>query len=389
MLSVLLSGMASVFRREGTQFFHADFRDAKGIRRHRSTKVTSRKEAEKIAAKYEEAAQKRRTFVQVKQVISDLHEEITGETVKAISLRDFISDWLKEKEAETKPATMEFYRSATTRFADFIGTKDNGDIFNVSRPSVVQYRGELLETMSSTSTNHHLKCIKMLFRAAKKNGIIAEDPAESVDTVRKSEEGTERLPFELDDIKKVLALADDEWKSIILVGLYIGQRLSDVAKLEWSAVDLDSEKITLVTTKTGRRMSLPIATPLKNHLTKTPKEKRQGPLHPHAAAVFAKTGKVSTLSNQFAKLLAAAGLREKVSHTKTKSGRGAKRDLNALSFHSLRHTAVSLLKAAGVDQATVMEMIGHESEQMSAHYTHVGEESLKKAAAKLPDIVSE
>jgi hypothetical protein len=34
-------------------------------------------------------------------------------------------------------------------------------------------------------------------------------------------------------------------------------------------------------------------------------------------------------------------------------------------------------------------MIGHESEQMSAHYTHVGEESLKKAAAKLPDIVSE
>lgn len=82
MLSVLLSGMASVFRREGTKFFHADFRDAKGIRRHRSTKVTNRKEAEKIAAKYEEAAQKRRTFAQVKQVISDLHEEITGETLK-------------------------------------------------------------------------------------------------------------------------------------------------------------------------------------------------------------------------------------------------------------------------------------------------------------------
>lgn len=183
--------MAPGFRREGTQFFHADFRDAKGIRRHRSTKVTSRKEVEKIAAKYEEAAQKRRTFAQVKQVISDLHEEITGETVKAVSLRDFINDWLKEKEAETKPSNMDFYRSATTRFADFIGTKDNGGIFNVGRPSVVQYRGDLLKTMSSTSTNHLLKCTKMVSRPPNENGIIAEDHAESVDTVRKSEEGTE------------------------------------------------------------------------------------------------------------------------------------------------------------------------------------------------------
>jgi site-specific recombinase XerD len=52
----------------------------------------------------------------------------------------------------------------------------------------------------------------------------------------------------------------------------------------------------------------------------------------------------------------------------------------------LRHTAVSLLKDAGIPAASVMEFIGHDSEQMSQHYTHVGIEQLSKAAASLPDI---
>jgi hypothetical protein len=32
----------------------------------------------------------------------------------------------------------------------------------------------------------------------------------------------------------------------------------------------------------------------------------------------------------------------------------------------------------------VMELVGHDSEQMSAHYTHVGQEALEKATAALP-----
>jgi hypothetical protein len=33
---------------------------------------------------------------------------------------------------------------------------------------------------------------------------------------------------------------------------------------------------------------------------------------------------------------------------------------------------------------TVMELVGNDSEQMSAHYTHAGQDTLKKAAAMLP-----
>ena len=35
-----------------------------------------------------------------------------------------------------------------------------------------------------------------------------------------------------------LSVADDEWRSMILFGLYTGARLSDVASLTWENIDL-------------------------------------------------------------------------------------------------------------------------------------------------------
>jgi integrase len=93
-----------------------------------------------------------------------------------------------------------------------------------------------------------------------------------------------------------------------------------------------------------------------------------------------------TLSNQFSDLLAQAGLREKGSHKRKGKGRAEKRKSGGLSFHALRHTAVSLLKDAGIPEAVVMELVGHDSKAMSAHYTHVGTEALEKAVGSLPSV---
>src|SRR6202008_2176041 len=101
--------------------------------------------------------------------------------------------------------------------------------------------------------------------------------------------------------------------------------------------------------------------------------------------VTTKKRNASRLSNEFVDLLASVGLRDPVPHAHTGKGSGGRRAARELSFHSLRHTAVSLLKDAGIPQAVVQELIGHDSEQMSALYTHVGPEALERAAA-LPEI---
>jgi integrase len=160
-----------------------------------------------------------------------------------------------------------------------------------------------------------------------------------------------------------------------------------LALLRWSQIDLTREEIRLTARKTGKLRLVPIAAPLREHLlTIAGGDNPEAPVHPRASGIMtAQNGRVATLSNQFSALLVACGLREAQSHDKG-VGRKGKRAGFDLSFHSLRHTAVSLLKDAGVPDAVVMALVGHESAAVSHRYTHVGKEALAKAAKTLPEI---
>jgi integrase len=144
-----------------------------------------------------------------------------------------------------------------------------------------------------------------------------------------------------------------------------------------------------VTGKTGRRVLIPLAGPLKPHVESlSAPDYPEAPVHPRAYATLLRQGKAGGLSNRFADLLAQAGLREKQPHRKTHGiGRGVRSSSGGLSFHCLRHTAVSILKEAGVPAAVVMELIGHDSPEISTHYTHIGREALADAAARFPDVL--
>ncbi len=64
-----------------------------------------------------------------------------------------------------------------------------------------------------------------------------------------------------------------------------------------------------------------------------------------------------------------------------------KRTVSELSFHSLRHNTRSRLKKAGVPESVVRDIIGHESELVRRNYTHVDDETKRKAIRNLPDIL--
>ena len=110
------------------------------------------------------------------------------------------------------------------------------------------------------------------------------------------------------------------------------------------------------------------------------------PIHPRACAILERQGKTANLSNQFADLLARAGLRQKKDHKGHGKGRGVHREIEKLSFHSLRRTATTLLHQAGVPAAVAQAMIGHDSEAIHQQYVSVGREALEQAAASLPEL---
>jgi integrase len=55
-------------------------------------------------------------------------------------------------------------------------------------------------------------------------------------------------------------------------------------------------------------------------------------------------------------------------------------------FHSLRHSAVTMVKAPGVSDFIASEIVGHESAAVSRQYTHLTTDDKRVAMQRLPDM---
>lgn len=378
--------MASIWKHPESQYWTACFRDHNGKQRRVTTKATDRKKAKAIADALEKAVRTKRTLHQAQVALDRLHEEISGQKVSRKSLRDFANDWLETKVPETAPRTQVFYVASISKLVSFLGKRALEPLGEVTKDDIVAYRNSLAKQLSPSTANHDLKVTRMLFRAARCDHLIADDPAEFVSTIRQRDSDVKR-PFTLAEIAAVVDVADAEWRSLIFFAFYTGQRLSDLATLTWNNVDLHRSEVRLVTGKTGRRMIIPIAPALRVHIESMPaNHDPKAPLHPRASRVLAQRGNSSMLSRQFAELLARAGLREKTTHAGRGKTRSVRREVNAISFHSLRRTATTLLHEAGVAAAVAQALIGHDSEQIHNDYINVGRDALKNAVATLPTI---
>jgi integrase len=201
----------------------------------------------------------------------------------------------------------------------------------------------------------------------------------------KSTAESKRRAFTLAEIKRILkACGDDvEWRGLILFGLYLGQRLGDLAKLTWRAVDLNSGEIAFTAHKTGRRIVLPLVQPLTDYLAALAvSDNPNAYIFPDSA----KHKRTASLSNHFREILVDAGLVEPRNYKTNKKGRDQAREPSEISFHSLRHSAVTMLKAAGVSDFMAREIVGHDSTAVSRQYTHLTTDDKRAAMQQLPDV---
>jgi integrase len=138
----------------------------------------------------------------------------------------------------------------------------------------------------------------------------------------------------------------------------------------WNNLNLACGELRLSTRKTGRAIVLPLAASLRKQIEclLASSNEPSAPVHPKAFDLVERQRKTGNLSNQFAGLLAAAGLRQKKNHKSTGKGRGKRRNVEPLSSHSLRRTATTLLHKTGVPSAVAQALIGHDSEAMHELY---------------------
>jgi integrase len=384
--------MASIHKQPGKPNWFAAFIGPDGQRHFRSTGTPEKSLARRVALEFEQASRAARAGrlneSTVRKTLADLYALANGNQLSSSTIRDFFQAWLKRKSIEASDRTYERYETVVQHLLKCLGPKASKDISHLSAKDITDLRDNLSASLSPSSANYAVKVLRVALNQARRDGVVDTNEASRVSLIQRLAR-SQRRPFTLPELKSILLVANDEWRGMILTGLYSGLRLGDVAELTWSSLDLKNAKMTVQTGKTGRIVDLPIAAPLLNHFLSLPAgDDPQAPLFPDAYGARTRSHYGGTISNQFHEILVDAGLAKDRPHTSIGKGRGSTRQPSVLSFHSLRHTATSLLKNAGVSDAVARDIIGHESEAVSRNYTHIDMETKRKAVDAMPDVLA-
>jgi integrase len=391
--------MPSIHRQTGRPFWFCaysifDSQTHKLKRVFRSTKTSDRKQALEICRTWHKAALKARNGQLsvdaarevIAQGVSDVFTAANVELLPSASVKSWCETWLQAKAIETEGSTHERYKRIVGRFIDCIGAKAKRDLSTLQASDIARFRDREAKELARGTANLSLKVLRVCFGEAVRQGLLAVNPGVRVPVLKKSNE-PKRRPFTVAEIKRVLkACGDDvEWRGLVLFGLYLCQRLGDLAKLTWRAVNLETREIAFTTRKTGRRIVLPLVQSLIDYLTMLPaSDDPNAYIFPRAASAK----RTASLSNQFREIMADAGLVEPRTHEARGKSRTQARETSELSFHSLRHSAVTMLKASGLSDVFAREIVGHESAAVSRQYTHLSTDDLRAAMQRLPDVTN-
>jgi len=380
--------MASIHKdpRGKSPFWYCAYRLPNGKRTFRSTKLTDRKAAEEFCHRLEYASHQskegRLTQARARELISEIVEHATGEPLRNHTAEEWLREWLQGKKATKAQATSLKYTNAVNCFLASLGTRAKLNVNQIAPRDVHRFQqGEVDAGKYLSTCNDHVKIVRMAFTSARKLGYITHNPAEAVETLPEDSESPKQ-PFTLEQIKALLRHAEGDWKGVIMMTLYTGMRLKDVANLRWENVDLPNKWISFKAGKTRQRIKIPMHDALHEFLLELPApDSGDACLFPSLAEK--RTSGKSGLSQAFKRIMEEAQVRgEVVRERQGKSGRS----VGTLSFHSLRHTLVSLMANAGVPVEVRQKFTGHTSAEMNQHYTHHEVATLRAAVEKLPSL---
>jgi integrase len=378
--------MATVVKdaRGRSPYWIACYTDSIGRRLKKSTKLTNKKKALEIALALDHGEHLARTGAFTEARLRDLLEQtlarVTGEPVQHYTVETWLH-WWHERKSKARPASAVRYGQVVRDFISFLGSRAQLPLEHIADKDILAFRNaETKRGVSNKTANLAVKIVSMAFHDALRQGKVKFNPCIGLDPL--DEESAEREPFTSAEIRKLLGAATGDWKAAILFAYYTGARLSDVASMPWGAIDLDKRLISFTPKKTKRGkkvLRIPLHPDLEKELLKSPGV-GNAPLFPSLAGRG--SGGAHGLSPEFKTIMQKAGVHgEIIRHTAKGRGNTTK------SFHSLRHSFVSVLANAGIARELRQVLTGHASERMNEIYTHRELETVRDAISVIPTVV--
>lgn len=364
-----------------------------------------------------------------RELLSKLTEASTGSPLKFYTVRGWVADWLAMKSSTGKKTTLSRYRGHMNAFLGWLGEKADGRLESLTKADIRSFReairsgwsedskaasepkrgkGELPQAAPRTAktTNQYMSDVAGMLRSAVREGLLLASPAAALERLPE-DDSIQREIFTLAEIGKLVEFAGDtawndrlfskratadekmarsiDWQGMILAGFYIGLRLGDCGKLTIANLDPDRKYVSFIPAKTSRKkkkLTVPLHPRMRTWISE-----RGFPDDP-AAPIFpalhdTKVQGTQGLSAQFIAIMEHGGIDRRQMRQGVEGGQKAQ---YARSFHALRHSLTSTLANADVSEEIRRRIVGHESADVHAIYTHTERETLARALEKLPSV---
>ena len=277
--------------------------------------------------------------------------------------RKKFEDWAV---ASKKPGTAHSYKECLRRLGESFAGKRLGAISPID---VERHKQSRIGAGARVRANRELAVLKALFNRCTEWGLFeGENPVASVKPLKEPQQRLRYLEPEEED--RLLAVAAEPLRTIILVGIHCGLRVrSEALTLQWQHIDLVRRQLTVEAAyaKNGRTRSVPLNSTVRAALEQL-KARSTGDY------VFTRRDgeRYTSIRTSFDAACQQAGLKDVTPHT-------------------LRHTFATRLIENGVDLRTVQELGGWSQIRMLERYGHVSPgrkaDAVEGLARKFPYVI--
>jgi integrase len=205
----------------------------------KSTKLTSKSKALEMAHTLQKAArearQHRLTEARARELLGELLEGLNGESLPVYTLEQWLEHFVKQKQKSRADKTALRYEQVKKDFVEFLGSRARLNIAAITSKDIADFR-DLREgqRLAPSTLNGDIAILSAVFNAALRQGHITVNPCLAIAPV-KDKATSRKATFTPAQVTALIGAADSEdWKGLISVAYYCGQRLGVVCRGVWT-----------------------------------------------------------------------------------------------------------------------------------------------------------
>lgn len=278
--------------------------------------------------------------------------------------------------------TIHHYASTARVFLNYLTQKDITDVSQIDMSSCNGYI-KTLAGFSYKTVEQNVCGLRFLLRYLLENGSLTEDFASKIHMPPISKQATVPSAWKPEELKCLINVIDRNNPigkrdyAMILLACVMGLRISDIKNLRFSNFDWNNKALSIIQKKTKKPLKLPIPDLIGWAVIDYIRDGR--PKFDDSDVVFIKH------MPPFDPLSDNDHMQQRIVYYMNKAG--IRRDRNKHSgFHSLRHSAGSMMLEMGASLPVITTILGHSDMDVTAIYLKTDLNKLADCVLPLEDV---